>query len=98
MSFSVNTNYQANTAIRLLDRTTRGLSIAQAHLNSGFRVGGAKDNGSTFAIAQGMRGDVGAFRSINAALTLGKATVNVAVAAARRISDTLNEMKAKITA
>ena len=96
MSFSVNTNNNAMTAIRLLNSTNSQLSMTQERINSGFAVGGAKDDASTFTIAQGMRGDVAGFKAINDSLGFGEATVNVALSAAETISNRLNDMKSKI--
>ena len=97
MAFSVNTNNEAMTALRLLNQTSRGLSSTQERINSGFKVNGAKDNASTFAIAQGMRGDIASFRAVSESLALGQATVNVAMTAATNISDKLNQIKDKVT-
>ena len=96
MSFSVNTNNNAMTAIRLLNQTNSELSTVQERINSGLRVGSAKDDASSFSIAQGMRGDIGGFKAIRDSLSFGEAVTNVALSAAETISDTLNEMKAKV--
>src|SRR5947208_3486830 len=41
MSFSVNTNSNALAALQTLNLTQRSLSTTQAHINSGFKGGGA---------------------------------------------------------
>jgi flagellin len=97
MGFSVNTNASALAALQTLNQTNRSLSAVQARINTGFRVGGAKDNASTFAIAQGMRGDIAGLKAVQESLSLGQATVNVALDAAEQISDKLSELKAKVT-
>ena len=96
MSFSVNTNNNAMTAIRLLNSTNMQLSTVQERINSGFRIGSAKHDASSFSIAQGMRGDIGGFKAIRDSLSFGQAVTNVALSAAETISDRLNEMKAKV--
>src|SRR3954468_4666882 len=96
MAFSVNTNANALAALQTLNFTQRALSSTQAHINSGFKVGGAKDDASTFAIAQGMRGDIGGLRAVGDSLALGEATANVALAAAQSISDKLITLKDKV--
>jgi flagellin len=96
MGFSVNTNASALAALQTLNSTTRSLNQAQARINTGFRVNGAKDNASTFAIAQGMRGDIAGLKAVQESVSLGQATVGVALSAAQQISDKLGEMKQKV--
>jgi flagellin len=97
MSFSVNTNSSALVALQTLNQTQRNLATTQEHINSGYKVGSAKDDASTFAIAQGMRGDIAGLKSVQDSLALGQATIDVALKAAGQISDALNTMKAKVT-
>ena len=52
MSYSVNTNASALAALQTLNQTQRSLQTTQGRVNSGFKVGSAQDNASTFAIAQ----------------------------------------------
>src|SRR3954453_9616549 len=96
MSFSVKTTSNALAALQTLNQTQRALSNTQAHINSGFKVAGAKDDASTFAIAQGMRGDIAGLRAVGDSLSLGQATVNVALAAAESISGKLTLLKDKV--
>jgi flagellin len=97
MAFSVNTNASALVALQTLNQTQRSLSDTQARINSGYKVGSAKDNASTFAIAQGMRGDIAGLKSVQDTLSLGQSTVAVALNAAQQVSDALNNIKAKVT-
>jgi flagellin len=97
MGFSVNTNGSALAALRTLNMTNRALSDTQARINTGFKVNGAKDNASTFAIAQGMRGDIAGLKAVQESLSLGQATTNVALSAAQSISDKLSQLKSKVT-
>jgi flagellin len=96
MGFSVNTNSSSLAALQTLNSTTRQLNEAQVRINSGYKVNTAKDNASTFAIAQGMRGDIAGLKSTQESLSLGGSTVNVALTAATQISDILNQMKDKV--
>jgi flagellin len=98
MAFSVNTNTSALIALQTLNQTQRSLADTQVRINSGFKVGSAKDNASTFAIAQGMRGDIAGLQSVQDTLALAQSTVAVALNAAQQISDALNTIKAKATA
>jgi flagellin len=76
--------------------TQRALATTQGHINTGFKVGGAKDDASTFAIAQGMRGDIAGLRAVGDSIALGQATANVALSAAQSISDKLTQLKDKV--
>jgi flagellin len=96
MSFSVNTNNNALAALETLNLTQQSLSKAQARVSSGLKVAGAADDASTFAIAQGQRGDIAGFQQISGSLAIGSATINVALQGAQSISDTLNQLKAKV--
>src|SRR5450755_491622 len=96
MSFSVNTNNNALAALETLNLTQQALTKAQGRVSTGLKVAGAADDASTFAIAQGQRGDIAGFQQISGSLAIGSATVNVALQGAQSISDTLNQLKAKI--
>ena len=96
MSFSVNTNSNALAALETLNLTQQALTATQKQVSTGLRVASAADDASTFAIAQGQRGDIAGFQSISNSLSLGSATLNVALQGAQTISNTLNEIKGKI--
>ncbi|HAU29097.1 MAG TPA: hypothetical protein DCW68_03190 [Rhodospirillaceae bacterium] len=96
MGFSVNTNNEAMSALRLLTETNKSLSTVQARINSGYKVGSARDNASTFTIAQGMRADISAFEAVNDSLSMGEATANVAVQAATKISNKLIDLQTEV--
>jgi flagellin len=96
MSYSVNTNNNALAALQTLNLTQQALTKAQNRVSSGLKVAGAADDASTFAIAQGQRGDIAGFQQISGSLAIGSATVNVALQGAQSISDTLNSLKAKV--
>src|SRR5260370_27520278 len=96
MTFSVNTNTNALAALQTLNLTQQSLTKTQNRVSSGLKVAGAADDASTFAIAQGQRGDIAGFQAISNSLALGSAFVNVALNGAQTISDTLNQIQAKV--
>jgi flagellin len=96
VSFSVNTNNNALAALQTLNLTQQALTKTQNRVSSGLKVAGAADDASTFAIAQGQRGDIAGFQQVSNSLAIGSATVAVALQGATSISDTLNQLKAKI--
>ena len=96
MSFSINTNNNALAALETLNNTQQAMTRTQNRVSSGLKVAGAADDASTFAIAQGQRGDIAGFQQVSSSLALGSAVVNVALQGAQSISDTLNLIKAKV--
>jgi flagellin len=96
MALSVNTNAGAAIALQSLNVTTRNLERTQLNISTGLRVNGPKDDASTFAIAQNLRGEVSGLNAVKTALSNGEATVNVAIDAGTSVSDLLTEMKAKV--
>ncbi|MGE3303800.1 MAG: flagellin [Hyphomonadaceae bacterium] len=98
MSVSVNTNYRAMVALQNLNSTNQELDQVQNRINSGFKVGSAKDNGATFAIAQSMRGKVAGYGVAKDTIDKAISTLDVALSAGNTLSDLLNQMKEKATA
>ena len=81
MSFSVNTNSGALTALQYLSNTQAQLSMTQSHINSGQKVASARDDGSIFAIAQNQRGAVAGYSAVNDSLNRASSAVDVALSA-----------------
>jgi flagellin len=95
---SVNTNTGALVALQYLNKTNAQLATTQTAINSGLKVASAKDDGSTFAIAQDMRGDVAGYSAVTDSLNRGISSVDVAMSAGQSISDLLIQMKQKAIA
>lgn len=95
---SVNTNMGAMVALQYLNNTNAQLSTTQNAINTGLKVSSAKDDGSTFAIAQNMRGDVAGYSAVTDSLNRGMSSVDVAMSAGQSISDLLITMKQKALA
>src|SRR5258708_5049658 len=96
INFSVNTNVGAMIALQQLAASNKALDKTQLNVTTGLKVNGPKDDPSTFAIAQNMRGDVGGMQAVRTALADGESTINVAISGAQQIADLLIEMKAKV--
>ena len=96
MVLSVNTNVGAMLALQNLGKTNMAMEKTQLAITTGLRVSGPKEDASSYAIAQNMRGDIAGLNSVKTALANGEATVNTAVTAGQSISDLLTEMKAKV--
>ena len=64
MSFSVNTNAGALTALQYLSATQGALAKTQTAINSGMKVASARDDGAIYAIAQNQRGAVAGYQAV----------------------------------
>lgn len=95
---SVNTNYGAYVALQNLNATNKALSETQNRINTGLKVAGPKDNGAVFAIAEGLRADVGSLNAVKTSLDHATSVVDTAIAAGQAVSDLLKEMKEKALA
>ena len=93
MSFSVNTNTGAMTALQYLNQTQGQLNATQTAINSGLKVASAKDNGAIYAIAQNERGDVAGYASVINSLNNGSSLIDTALSAGQSISDLLIQLK-----
>src|SRR6201995_1626776 len=98
MSFSVNTNVGAMTALQYLNQTQGQLNQTQNAINSGLKVASAKDDGAIYAIAQNQRGAVAGYQSVINSLNNGSSAVDVALSAGQSISDLLIQLKQKALA
>lgn len=95
---SVNTNQGALVALQYLNVTEGQLAVTQNAVSTGLKVATAKDDGSTYAIAQNMRADVAGYSAVTDSLNRGMSSVDVALSAGQSISDLLVEMKNKVLA
>ena len=95
---SVNTNVGAMIALQNLNATNTELSITQNRINTGMKVGSAKDDGATWAIAQGQRATIMSLDAVKDSLNRVSSIIDVAVAAGEQVSDLLVQMKQKALA
>jgi flagellin len=95
MSFSVNTNTGAMTALQYLNETQGQLNKTQNAINSGLKVASAKDDGAIYAIAQNQRGAIAGFQSVTNSLNNGSSAIDVALSAGQSVSDLLIQLKQK---
>jgi flagellin len=93
MSFSVNTNTSAMTALQYLNQTQGQLAQTQSAINSGLKVADARDNGAVFAIAQNERSAVAGYAAVTNSINNATSSVDVALSAGQSISDLLIQMK-----
>jgi flagellin len=98
MTLSIHTNAAAMVALQNLNKTNDELADVQTKLNTGLRVGGAKDNAAVFAVAQSMRSDIRGLSAVQSSLDRSVSIADVALAAGEAISDLLVQMREKATA
>ncbi|MBU1211168.1 MAG: flagellin [Alphaproteobacteria bacterium] len=95
---SINTNVAAMTALQSLNQTNKNMLETQQRIATGLRVGEAQDNAAYWSMATTMRSDNRSLSTVNDALGLGAATVDVAYTAINSAIDVADEMKAKLVA
>ncbi len=93
---SVNTNPGALYVLKHLRSTAEEMKTVQNRVSTGLRVSSALDDASTFAVAQGLRGDIKAYNAVSQALGAAKGIAKVALNAATQISTKMQDIQAKI--
>ena len=93
---SILTNVGAMAALQQLSKTQKNLNTTQLRVTTGLKINGPKDDASTYAIAQRMRGDIAGIQSVEIALANGDSITNTAISGGKAIADLLTEMKAKV--
>ena len=95
---SINTNVAAMTALRSLTATNNALTETQGRISTGLRVSTASDNAAYWSIATTMRSDVSSLSTVQDALGLGAATVDVAYTAIDEAKNIVSQIKDKLVA
>ncbi|WP_114389863.1 flagellin [Notoacmeibacter marinus] len=95
---SIHTNTAAMTALKSLQMTNSALESTQKNISTGYRVSDASDNAAYWSIATTMRSDNKALSTVEDALGLGAAKVDVAYTAMNASIDVVDEIKAKLVA
>lgn len=95
---SIITNRSALQALQAVNAAGRDLATTQARVSTGIRVGGAKDNAAIFAIAQGMRAEVGGWAAAAQSLSRARSALDVTDAALSATNDILLRMAELATA
>jgi len=92
---SINTNIGAMVALRNMNVVTTELNKVQDRVSTGLKVIGAKDDASSFAIAQGLRAEIKAVSAVQQGLANGRGLGAVSLAAATDISNVMADLKKK---
>lgn len=89
---SILTNPVAFNALRVLSEANDKLEQSSARVSSGNRVASPLDDGGAYNVAQGLRGDLKAYDSVNQQLAQGLGLLEVTLAAGTLISDGLQAL------
>ena len=95
---SIVTNASAMTALKSLSMTNKNLEMTQARISTGLRVNEASDNAAYWSIATTMRSDNKALSTVQDALGLGAAKLDVAYTGLNQAIEVVDEIKAKLVA
>lgn len=93
---SLITNSSAMNALSALRGVNKGLATTQDRISTGKEVQSAKDNSAYFQISETMKGDRGAYASINDGLTSTKNSISTARLGAETIQDLAQQFQEKI--
>lgn len=93
MPSSIHTSRSALQAVQAVNSAGRDLKAAQNRISTGFKVGGAKDNGAIFAVASAMRAESGGWGVVATGLNRVQSITDVALMGAERISELLGELQ-----
>ena len=94
---SINTNIGAFVALQNLNAVNTRLDTTQNRVSTGLKVNSAVDDASSFAIAQGVRGNLKAYEAVSQGIANGRGVATVTLAGATAISDLLGDIQKKIT-
>lgn len=94
---TIHTNPGALVAQATLRRITDNLDAVSKQVQTGFRVADAKDDASTFSVAQGLRNNVSALSAVQQGLSGAVGLAEVGLAGATTVSNLFQQIKAKVT-
>jgi flagellin len=95
---SIMTNSSAMAALQTLRSINGDMENTQSRISSGYKVGSAADNSAYWSIATTMRSDNQALSTVQDALGLGAAKVDVAYTGMDSAIEVVSEIKAKLVA
>lgn len=95
---SINTNPSAMVALRTLEATSKSLESVQKRISTGLRVSEASDNAAYWSIATAMRSDNKALSTVQDALGLGAAKIDISYTSTNSAINVVDEIKSKLVA
>lgn len=98
MASSILTNNGAMVALQSLQATQKSLADTQTRISTGLKVGSAKDNAATWAVATSMRSDIANYKQVSENLSVSSSVVGTAQNGAEQITSLMTQIRAKVTA
>jgi flagellin len=95
---SVNSNASALQALQSLDAASVQVQRSQDRVSTGLKVASAKDDGSTWSIAQTMKTKLAGWQVADDSLTRGQTVASIGEQGATQILDLLHQIEAKLLA
>ncbi|HWX51607.1 MAG TPA: flagellin [Roseomonas sp.] len=97
MVSSILTNNGAMTALQSLKSTQKNLLDTQNRISTGLKVGTAKDNAATWAVATSMRGDIANFKQVSENLSVSSGVVKTAATGTEQIATLISKIREQVT-
>jgi len=97
MSTTIHTNPGALVAQATLRNISENLNTVSKQVQTGYRVADAKDDASTFAVAQGLRNNVASLGAVQQGLSGAVGLAEVGLAGGTAVSNLFTQIKAKVT-
>ncbi|MCK9993203.1 MAG: flagellin [Alphaproteobacteria bacterium] len=94
---TIHTNPGALVAQQTLRNITSSLDKVSKQIQTGYKVADAKDDASTFAVAQGLRANVSSLGAVQQSLSGAVGLAEVGLAGATAVSNLFSDIKAKLT-
>uniref|UniRef100_UPI00262BDBDA flagellin n=1 Tax=Phenylobacterium sp. TaxID=1871053 RepID=UPI00262BDBDA len=95
---SINTNVASMIALQSLNATQAALAETQNRINTGLKIGSAKDNGAIWAIAETEKAQASSLDAVMNSLNNGKSVLDTTLQAGSQLTDILNQMRQKALA
>ena len=93
----IHTNSGALVAQATLRGITASLDKVSKQIQTGYKVADAKDDASTFAVAQGLRSNISSLGAVSQSLSGAVGLAEVGLAGATAVSNLFSDIKAKLT-
>ena len=94
---TIHTNPGALVAQQTLRSVTTSLDKVSKQIQTGYKVADAKDDASTFAVAQGLRGNIASLGAVQQSLSGAVGLAEVGLAGATAVSNLFADIKSKLT-
>jgi flagellin len=94
---SISTNSSAAQALQSLNANNQALSETQKRVSTGLKVASAKDDASTYSIAQNMRAQTASWKAVENSLSRGQSILDIAAAGASNAQDILQKLREDAT-